>query len=207
MNNRNIGYKKNSIDFFNKMAEKKHGDSYKHYKTVISWIDMVEDIKILDLGCGKGELLEAIKTKAENTFNKKEFQLYGIDISPKMIEKAKLKNNPINFEIGDSENLKFPNNFFQVITCLNSFHHYENPKVSLKEMYRVLALDGQLILGEIFILDFLRKIINKTLPYGNTGDFKIYSPKEIKKIFSEAGFIFIKEKFIFPSLKVYSFKK
>ncbi|MGL5936532.1 MAG: methyltransferase domain-containing protein, partial [Cetobacterium sp.] len=29
---------------------------------------------------------------------------------------------------------KFPDNFFQIITCLNSFHHYENPKISLKEI-------------------------------------------------------------------------
>ncbi|MGL4969216.1 MAG: class I SAM-dependent methyltransferase [Fusobacteriaceae bacterium] len=183
------------------MAEKNHGDSYRHYATVLSWISVEEDKKILDLGCGKGELLEQIKRKFDN------FQLFGVDISPKMIEKARLKNDEIEFKVGDSENLDFSDNFFEVVTCLNSFHHYENPEKSLAEMYRVLAPEGNLILGEIYIVEILRGLINSTLPYGNTGDFRIYSPAEIKSLFQKAGFTFLKERFILPSLKVYLFKK
>ncbi|MGL4732748.1 MAG: class I SAM-dependent methyltransferase [Fusobacteriaceae bacterium] len=201
MINKSRGYKKNTVDFFNKMAEKNHGDSYRHYATVLSWISVEEDKKILDLGCGKGELLEQIKRKFDN------FQLFGVDISPKMIEKARLKNDEIEFKVGDSENLDFSDNFFEVVTCLNSFHHYENPEKSLAEMYRVLAPEGNLILGEIYIVEILRGLINSTLPYGNTGDFRIYSPAEIKSLFQKAGFTFLKERFILPSLKVYLFKK
>ncbi|MGL4402221.1 MAG: class I SAM-dependent methyltransferase [Fusobacteriaceae bacterium] len=207
MINKSRGYKKNTVDFFNRMAEKNHGDSYKHYKTVLSWIDGEETRKILDLGCGKGELLEEIKIKFDNCENQKQFQLFGVDISPKMIEKARLKNDEIEFKIGDSENLEFSDNFFEVITCLNSFHHYENPEKSLAEMYRVLTPGGNLILGEIYILEILRGLVNKTLPYGNTGDFRIYSSREIKNLFRKIGFIFLKEKFIFPSLKIYLFQK
>ncbi|MGL5988449.1 class I SAM-dependent methyltransferase [Cetobacterium sp.] len=207
MINKNRGYKKNTIEFFNKIAERNHGDSYKHYKTVLSWIDPKKIEKILDLGCGKGELLKEIKVKFSYLENKKQFQLFGVDISYKMIEKAKLGNNGIEFKIGDSEKLEFQDNFFEVITCLNSFHHYENPQKSLEEMYRVLSPGGNLVLGEIYILEILRWFVNKTLPYGNTGDFRIYSSKEIKNIFNKAGFVFLKEKFIFPSLKVYLFTK
>lgn len=211
MINKDRGYTKNTIDFFNKMAEKNHGDSYKHYETVLSWIDFKNKKRILDLGCGKGELLEKIKIKLEKSKEESkeniQVEFFGVDISPNMIKKAKLKNNEINFVIGNSEKIGFSDNFFETITCLNSFHHYENPEKSLSEMYRVLSPDGNLILGEIYIPEIFRGLINRTLPYGNTGDFRIYSFQEIKKLFSEVGFKFIKEKYIFPSLKVYMFKK
>lgn len=204
--NKTKGYKENSVNFFNRMAEKNHGDSYKHYKTVLSWIDYKTERDILDLGCGKGELLKQIEVKLNSCKIDKKFKISGLDISPNMIEKAK-NNSEIEFKVGDSEDIPFAKNTFQVITCLNSFHHYENPEKVLKEIHRVLKNEGKIIIGEININDFLKKLINKILPYTSNGDVRIYSSNEIKEIFSQEGFIFIKEKFIFPSLKVYLFKK
>lgn len=204
--NKTKGYKKNTVNFFNRMAEKNHGDSYKHYKTVLSWIDYKTERYILDLGCGKGELLKQIEVRLNSCEIDRKFKISGLDISPNMIEKAK-KNSDIEFKVGDSEDIPFNDNTFQVVTCLNSFHHYENPEKVLKEIYRVLKYEGKIIIGEISINDFFKKLINRILPYTSSGDVRIYSSNEIKEIFNQKGFIFIKEKFIFPSLKVYLFKK
>lgn len=204
--NKTKGYKENSINFFNRMAEKNHGDSYKHYKTVLSWIDYKTERDILDLGCGKGELLKQIEVRLNSYKIDKKFKISGLDISPNMIEKAK-NNSEIEFKVGDSEDIPFAENTFQVITCLNSFHHYENPDKVLKEIHRVLKNEGKIIIGEININDFFKKLINRILPYTSNGDVRIYSSNEIKEIFGQEGFVFIKEKFIFPSLKVYLFKK
>ncbi|WP_297597539.1 class I SAM-dependent methyltransferase [uncultured Cetobacterium sp.] len=205
--NKNNGYKKNTIDFFNRVAEKKHGDSYKHYKTVLSWIDYKTEKRILDLGCGKGELLKEVDKMLGSHEGDIQYKIVGLDISMNMIEKAKKNNKNIEFIVGDSQNLPFKDNDFKVIICLNSFHHYENPEKVVKEMYRVLEKGGNIILGEINLFKLLKKLVNKILPYTTNGDVKIYSSDEIKQMFIHEGFIFVKDKFIFPSLKVYLLKK
>ena len=74
-------------------------------------------------------------------------------------------------------------------------------------MYRVLEKGGNIILGEINLFKLLKKLVNKILPYTTNGDVKIYSSDEKKQMFIHEGFIFVKDKFIFPSLKVYLLKK
>ena len=40
--------------------------------------------------------------------------------------------------IGDSENLPFAKDAFDVVVCTNSFHHYPNPQAFINEAARVL---------------------------------------------------------------------
>ncbi|MDX8336183.1 class I SAM-dependent methyltransferase [Candidatus Cetobacterium colombiensis] len=196
-------YKKNTINFFNKMANKNHGDSFKHYDNVIKWIKNKNGTELLDIGTGKGDLLEKILLIYPN----KNWNLVGIDISEKMIEKAVEKNISAKFKVGDSENLPFKNSSFDIITCINSFHHYENPEKAISEIKRVLRPGGIIILGEIWIPGFFRNIINFFLPFMKTGDYKIYSSDEIRYIFTQQNIIQIDKKNIFPSNCTYLLKK
>ena len=52
-----------------------------------------------------------------------------------MIEMAK-KNlgNSAELKVGDSEYMPWKDNFFDVIVCNASFHHYPNPEKVLSEM-------------------------------------------------------------------------
>lgn len=196
-------YKKNTINFFNKMANKNHGDSFKHYDNVIKWIKNKNETELLDIGTGKGDLLEKILLIYPN----RNWNLVGIDISEKMIEKAVEKNLSAKFEVGDSENLPFKNCSFDIITCINSFHHYENPEKAISEIKRVLRPNGIIILGEIWIPGFFRNVINFFLPFMKTGDYKIYSSDEIRDIFAQQNIIQIDKKNIFPSNCTYLLKK
>ena len=202
--NKSINYKENTIKFFDKMASKKHGDSFKHYNNVLDWLDLSltnEEYTLLDLGTGKGDLL--LKIIEKNKFLK----LIGLDISSEMIKLAITKGIPANFVIGDSEALPLKKSSIDIITCINSFHHYSNPEKSISEMVRVLKSNGTLILGEIWILPIFRNIINFFLPYMKTGDYKIYSCKDIIKLFSQQGIILVEKKYVFPSNYTYLFRK
>lgn len=203
--NKFSGYKKNTIKFFDRMADNVHGDSFKHYNNVIGWLEREEGKELLDLGTGKGPLLEKILDFFKES--EKKWNLYGIDISPKMIEKALEKKLPVKFQVGDSENLPYTDSTFDVITCINSFHHYENPKNAIKEIRRVLKSDGTLILGEIWLPSPLRKLINIFLPYGTTGDYRIYSRREIATLFSQEDMVILEKKYVFPSNYTYLLRK
>lgn len=203
--NRIIDYKTNTIKFFDKMADKKHGDSFKHYDNVIDWLSNFSEATLLDLGTGKGDLLKRVINSFPN--EDKKWKLIGIDISSKMIEQAIKKNILAEFKVGDSENIPFEDSYFDIITCINSFHHYSLPEKSISEISRVLKPNGILILGEIWLPFPFKTLVNFSLPFLSTGDFKIYSTQEIKDMFSQQNFKLLEKNYIFPSNCTYLLKK
>lgn len=107
-----------------------------------------------------------------------------------MINEAKKRlDSKVNLTIGDSENLPYENNQFDVIICNASFHHYPKSNLVLKEIKRVLKSDGIFILGDPTIpFSLFLKVFNYFLKYSNSGDYKIYSKKEIIELLNKNGF-------------------
>lgn len=102
--------------------------------------------KILDVGCGPGLL---IKELALN-FNKS--LVYGLDYSRYVLKLAKknckgLEN--VKFVHSDISKTKFSNDFFDLIICKDSFHHFKNPNLAIKEMLRILKKDGVLYIQDL----------------------------------------------------------
>lgn len=105
-------------------------------------VDIPENPRSLDIGCGTGyssfELEKLCNHKG--TF-------YGIDISHKSIEHA-VKNaksrgcKNISFEIGDAENLRFPDSYFDLVIGNMSFQFIPDKQKALSEVFRVLRPGG-----------------------------------------------------------------
>lgn len=192
-------YKLNTKRTFDKQA-KIYDDSIcsmyprKCYKSVINEIKKLKYKKILDVGCGTGEILNRIADNKEN--------YYGIDLSDKMIDIAKSKNNSINvnYLVGDSEFLPFPDSTFDVVFCVESFHHYPNPEAVIKEFYRVLADNGTLIICDMYRKAPLRQFYNFLMKIVNTGDVKIYTQNEITNLLNKKFDI---EKYYFSTKQTY----
>ena len=135
---------------------------------------------ILDLGCGTGALLKEIKE-----LNIAE-QLFGIDISPNMLEIAKNKlGNDATLILGDSERLPFEDSSFDAIVCNDSFHHYPQPDIVEKEVSRCLKQNGVFIIGDCWQPIGARQIMNYYMKHSNSGDVKIYSKKEMLLLLSK----------------------
>ena len=110
-------------------------------RSVIYILDVNENINFLDVGCGTGY---AIGEAAKLVNGKGEF--YGIDLSSKMIEKAKdnyRDKSNFHFIKANVESIPLNDNFFNIIICTYSFHHYLNPDKALKEIYRLLKKGGK----------------------------------------------------------------
>src|SRR5882757_5455489 len=76
----------------------------------------------------------------------------AIDISPKMLERAAKKEAAYPGAIGLQEmdvcDLKFPDATFDTVITVCTFCSVPKPIVGLRELYRVLKPDGQLLMFE-----------------------------------------------------------
>ncbi|MGB9141496.1 MAG: methyltransferase domain-containing protein [Aestuariivirga sp.] len=100
-------------------------------------LDSVGDVAgrdVLDICCGTGHLAGAVAARGG--------RVTGIDFAPTMIEIARLKVAGANFQVGNAEALKFPNQSFDVAMCSFGLWHMSEPDMALAEAARVLKTDG-----------------------------------------------------------------
>ena len=168
---------------------------------LISILNIRENINFLDIGCGTGF---AIGEVAELTNNNSQF--YGIDISSKMIEKAKNnfsgKNNCHFFE-ATVESIPLKADFFDIIICVNSFHHYLNPEKALEEMFRVLKKGGRLYILEQTTENMIGRFVDRMMKIGEPTHVKLYNSKEFKIMFERTGLKYIAMQKIKPFSNVH----
>ena len=109
---------------------------------------------ILDVATGTADLTVEINKQL------KPEQIIGMDLSKEMLEIGRKKiakrglNNLIRLDQGDSENLTYDDNSFDVATAAFGVRNFENLKAGLTEMHRVLKTNGQIV-----ILEFSRPTI------------------------------------------------
>ena len=188
-------YKLNSTNFFNENAGKNYGNSNKLDLPILAVSNIQEGETILDIGCGEGRFLNLLSEKYKN------ITLYGLDISAEMIKIARepsVKNT--NYIIGESEAIPLPVGSIDTIFCLNSFHHFPNPTESFKEMKRLLKSNGEIIIGDIWVFPVVRGLINAYLPFSKSGDVRMYSKKDLKKIIEPLGLQLAYYKVVSPFL-------
>ena len=109
------------------------------------FIPDLKNKKILDLGCGMGGFLVAMKRKG--------YDIQGLDPNPDYCEITKLRGKRYNLDVevinGSGEQMPFGENSFDFIYCNEVLEHCENPTQLLKESYRVLRPRGQIYITVI----------------------------------------------------------
>lgn len=103
-------------------------------------------LKILDAGCGTGEMSFLLAEMGH--------EVYGLDISEKMLakaeEKAKTKagsdgSGRVLFQLGDAENPPFENGFFDAVVSRHVLWTLPSPQKAVDSWTRVLKEDGKVI--------------------------------------------------------------
>lgn len=93
---------------------------------------------VLDLGCGTGTYLEVQASLPKH----KNIQWYGADPSEEMLRIAKSKVPFAKFHNAVAEELPFDNAYFDYLTSRFSFHHFADPRAAIKEIHRVVKVNG-----------------------------------------------------------------
>jgi ubiquinone/menaquinone biosynthesis C-methylase UbiE len=109
---------------------------------------------VLDVACGPGLVACAFAQVASH--------VTGIDLTPAMIERARLlqvKHNLSNlrWEIGDVLLLPYPDGAFSITVTRFSFHHFLNPVAVLQEMIRVTRPGGRVVISDVYTTEDMRQ--------------------------------------------------
>ena len=136
--------------------------------------------RILDIGCGAGFVLSVLK--------KKGFRVSGVDLSPRAAEVANIDYG-VDVQVGDLKNMSFSEKEFDVVLLLHTLEHLANPRVILKQIKRILADQGRLVLQVPNIESIQFKLFG-TRWYGLDVPRHLvdYSSKSLFCLLSESGF-------------------
>ena len=115
-------------------------------------------LKILDIGCGTGALIDLIGNRLEG-----DTTLYGIDISPVAITKGKRLFTGTDLICGDASDLPYKNSYFDIVISFGSFEHCYDPSKVISEMKRVLKKSGLFFLKIDGINKIYSGITNKEI--------------------------------------------
>ncbi|MBN2483966.1 MAG: class I SAM-dependent methyltransferase [Candidatus Omnitrophica bacterium] len=101
---------------------------------------------ILEVGTGKGYFTLALA--------KEGYRFTSVDISAEEQKFARLNieyyglGEKVNFQIADAEHLPFQDRQFDIVFCVNMFHHLEDPFPAGDELARVTSFEGKVVLSD-----------------------------------------------------------
>lgn len=98
--------------------------------------------KILDVGCASGHITEKIAKLFPNS------QVFGLDAYEQAVKLGKKLHQGIYLKVGDVHKLPFRDETFDLITCIETLEHLENPEKALLEIKRVLKKNGKVLVGQ-----------------------------------------------------------
>jgi ubiquinone/menaquinone biosynthesis C-methylase UbiE len=102
---------------------------------------------VLEIGFGPGHALEMLAATRPLSL------VAGIDHSQLMVETARKRlarargNAALDLRCGDAGELPFPDERFDIVYAVNSFHQWPDPENALAEMAGVLKPGGDLVLS------------------------------------------------------------
>lgn len=102
--------------------------------------------RLLDIGCGQGLAFSLL----QKTFSPA--QIIAVDIDPNLLVRAANAASecgcPVEIKRNSVTRLDLPEASVDMIFCHQLIHHVANQTGALRELYRVLAPGGMLLLGE-----------------------------------------------------------
>jgi len=109
---------------------------------IIDFLDPQKSDKIIELGCGAGDIMKSIKHAQE---------LWGIDLSDFMLGLARQKGYkvPVKFIKANIEEFskKIIDSKFDKIYCSEVLEHVENPNIVLKQIKKIAKKDSIIVIS------------------------------------------------------------
>jgi len=138
---------------------------------MIEVMQIGKNSRILDLGCGNGMISEYISDKT-GAF------VLGIDYIPEAIQQAlertKVKSDRLCFSVGNMDDLKLPENYFDAVICIDTLYMPNNLDCTIESILRTLKKPGEIA---VFYSKF----------YGNLAKDMNADSNELAQVFRKRG--------------------
>ena len=133
--------------------------------------------RIADIACGTGILSDRIERELQPD------EIYGIDMSDGMLEKARARSNRVKWLRGPAEQLPFDDGALDAVVTTSAFHFFDQP-AALREFHRVLAPGGLVAVATLSAQHSLLQGLsdNRWKPQHNL------APAAMRTLFESAGF-------------------
>ncbi len=130
-------------DYYNNIYYKDPGGGRPewHYKLYLKYLNIDSSFagkKILDIACGTCHLLSQARELG--------LKCSGIDISEKALAFAREKYPAFDLHCGIAEELPWPSDSFDFITCLGALEHFLDQQKALFEMIRVAKSNAKFLI-------------------------------------------------------------
>jgi SAM-dependent methyltransferase len=153
-------------------------------KTIVRMAGAGPADTVLDVACGPGLLVCA--------FAKVVRHATGIDITPAMLEQARklqgeLRLENISWQLGDVQALPYPDGHFSIVASRFALHHLQNPLAVLREMRRVCAEGGSLVVADSAPAIAKADAFNRLEKLRDPSHVRAFPVEELQQMFADAG--------------------
>jgi ubiquinone/menaquinone biosynthesis C-methylase UbiE len=162
----------------------------KGHKALTLWglthVNIEPDYVILDVGCGGGKTLSRL---AHQAFQGK---VFGIDYSADMVAYSRKVNekliveNRVEICEGSVDKTGFPDNFFDLVTAIETYYFWPSLPDAFQEIKRVLKLGGRLLMVNEMVKDGVYEV--ETAEIIEKTQVRIVPLEEIRNILQSVGF-------------------
>jgi ubiquinone/menaquinone biosynthesis C-methylase UbiE len=160
-------------------------------KRELEILDLKPKMRVLDAGCGTGAITRKIASRVFPA------EALGVDIDPLFIEKAREKSleegvSNVRFELGNIDNLRYDNGFFDLAYCNVVLMHVKNPVRTVAELERVTKKGGIVAASDTALLIYppMPRFSDLWLRFGewaNARGMDRYIGRKLYSIFSETN--------------------
>ncbi|WP_431245299.1 class I SAM-dependent methyltransferase [Leifsonia xyli] len=116
-------------------------------RAVAVFADLDEVDAVLDVATGTGLVLRAL---ADRDFAG---ALTGVDLSPRMIDEARIHLPDAELLVADATRLPLPDASFDLVTCVTGLQLFPHPGAAIAEWARVLRPGGRAITATFLAVD------------------------------------------------------
>jgi ubiquinone/menaquinone biosynthesis C-methylase UbiE len=145
-------------------------------------LELRPDDRLLDVGCGTGAAVRKAAPLVERAV--------GADLSPAMIARARELAEGLpnaEFHEADSERLPFEDGAFTAVLCTTSFHHYPDPARASREMARVLAPGGRVVIGDGSSDRLAARVVDLVLRTFQPSHVRLYRSQDLERLLADSG--------------------
>ena len=141
---------------------------------------------VLDVACGGGLVVCAFAQTVRHAT--------GIDVTPAMLERARTLAQEkglcnVSWDLGDVASLPYPGASFAIVVSRFTFHHFLDPLAVLKEVVRVCAPGGRVLVCDVAASDDPMKAaeFNRMEVLRDPSHVRAMPEAELRGLFRAAG--------------------